>query len=116
MNQVVLYALLPTLKTSTGTIVIKTCAPYSSVRLMYEQKQNLTRLLTVRLIIRSALWSIKYGTEHGICPIYKPEKSDYFVRVFLVRLSIKFVQYISQKYPTFCACFLADLEYNLPNI
>ena len=31
-------ALLPTLKTSIGTIVIKTCASYSPVRLMYEQK------------------------------------------------------------------------------
>ena len=42
---------------------LKTCASYSPVRLMYEQQWNLTSLLTVRLIIRSALWSVKYGKQ-----------------------------------------------------
>ena len=45
---------------------LKTCASYSPVCLMHEQKWNLTSLLTVRLIIRSALWFVKYGISLNV--------------------------------------------------
>jgi len=39
------------------------------VRLMYEQKTNQSNLLTVRLILGCALWSVKYGKlSFRLCP------------------------------------------------
>ena len=74
MDQVVLYALLLTLKAVPVPLPLlnehqmatrcslKNVASYSPVRLMYGRKTNQSNLPIVRIIVRCALWSVKCDT------------------------------------------------------